>query len=156
MDIHYLESMKQLNKRFQDLVLFHNDKSFLIPKGYNNSVFLNYAHALVIQDLLIYRMSGLDTHLSDEVMLAFKNGSVPDGKVDFEFRDFIFDESKRMFDCMARDISDVSFFSGFQSYHLSLFDYDLKSIEDAFEFNKIHFSLHWGYAMAMSKGLDKT
>jgi len=115
MDIHYLESMKQLNKRFQDLVLFHNDKSFIIPKGYKNSVFWNYAHALVIQDSLIYRLSGLDTHLSD-----------------------------------------VSFFSGFQSYHLSLFDYDLKSIEDAFEFNKIHFSLHWGYAMAMSKGLDKT
>lgn len=64
----YLEtySLKQLNK---------------IPEGFSNNLIWNIAHIVVSQQKLVYALSGLSMHISQEMLAKYQNGSRPDGKV---------------------------------------------------------------------------
>jgi hypothetical protein len=48
-----------------------------IPEGFSNNIAWNIAHLVVTQQLLIYRMSGKDCLVSDELIDAYKKGTKP-------------------------------------------------------------------------------
>ena len=52
------------------------DKMHVIPKGFNNHIAWNIAHLVVTQQLLHYKLSGNDCLVSDELIMAFKKGSI--------------------------------------------------------------------------------
>lgn len=150
----YISSLRQLHKRFLELMDVPDEDLFKIPEGFNNHIFWNFAHALVTQESLIYALSGKPSHFPKEIIHAFKNGSIPSGAVEMELLKDMKQASLDILDKLEADLGKENAFSGFNSYHLGLFDYQLESIEDALMFNQIHFSLHLGYALALKRALN--
>ena len=46
-----------------------------VPKGFKNNIIWNIAHCIVTQQLLIYKLSGLQGVLSDEMIAEFRKGT---------------------------------------------------------------------------------
>ena len=46
-----------------------------VPEGFNNNIIWNIAHTIVTQQLLVYKLSGLPSVLSDEMIEAYRKGT---------------------------------------------------------------------------------
>jgi hypothetical protein len=129
-------SLEQLNK---------------IPAGYNNNVIWNAAHCVVTQQLLVYKLSGEQPRVSDELIAAYKIGAQPSGDVTEEFvaeiKSMLIDSITWMEEDYAKGL-----FKGYNEYTTS-YNVTLSSTDDAILFNNVHEALHLGYIMAMRKVL---
>src|SRR5210317_2004913 len=54
------------------------------PTGFNNNIVWNIAHLVVTQQLLCYRMSGIDCLVSDELIDTYRKGTSPSEPVSAE------------------------------------------------------------------------
>ena len=65
---HFLDtlSLEQLNK---------------IPEGFNNNVFWNIKHCVVVQQMLVYGLSNLPLQVSAEAVAGYKKGTKPESAV---------------------------------------------------------------------------
>jgi hypothetical protein len=45
---------------------------FTIPEGYSNNLIWNIAHIIVVQQMLVYKLSGLPMMISDEMVDKYK------------------------------------------------------------------------------------
>ena len=52
----------------------------VIPTGFSNNLVWNLGHIIVIQQALVYRLSGLPMYVSDELFEMYRNGSKPTGE----------------------------------------------------------------------------
>jgi hypothetical protein len=122
-----------------------------IPEGFNNNLIWNFGHVIVTQQLLCYKLSGLEMQVSDEQVQVYRKGSKPERAVS----DNEVQELKRLglmtIDQLRRDL-EKDVFQDFHEYTTS-FGVTLSSIEEAIHFNSMHETLHLGYAMAMRKSL---
>ena len=44
-----------------------------IPEGFSNNIIWNIAHVVVTQQLLVYKLSGLPMHVSEEMVAKYRN-----------------------------------------------------------------------------------
>ena len=127
-------SLEQLNK---------------IPDGFKNNIAWNVAHLLVTQQLLCYRLSGLQVSVSDKLIEKYQKGTAP--------KDIItkqeIEEVKSMFleliDKFKGDY-DNKIFKEYQLYPTSV-NVTLNNIMDAVEFNNFHEGIHLGYILSLKK-----
>lgn len=122
-----------------------------IPYGFNNHIFWNVAHCLATQQLLHYYLTGNDVKIERMWIDKYKKGTLPNFDVesaDVETLRFLL---SRTSDYLVEDY-DKGLFQEYQSYTTS-FGLDLKSIEDAVEFNNMHEMMHYGYILAQKKAL---
>jgi formate dehydrogenase maturation protein FdhE len=49
-----------------------------IPEGYSNNLIWNIAHIIVVQQMLVYKLSGLPMMISDEMVEKYKKGTKPE------------------------------------------------------------------------------
>jgi len=122
-----------------------------IPTGYKNSVIWNVAHVVVTQQLLCYKLSGLDMYLDSDFVDKYKKGSVAVNELTEEELDYIIEQLIALPKQLETDFSNNKFKS-FAEYPTS-YNVTLNSIEDAIQFNNVHDGLHFGYIMAMKKSL---
>lgn len=123
-----------------------------IPDGFSNSISWNLAHILVTQQLLHYKLSGLEMLLDDVFIEKYRKGSKHESalsKTEWKLSlDLLANLAKRL---------EGDYFAGkfveFQRYPTS-YGYELQNIEDAIFFNNIHEALHLGYMMSMRKILS--
>jgi hypothetical protein len=47
------------------------------PEGYSNNLIWNIAHIIVVQQMLVYKLSGLPMMISDEMVEKYKKGTKP-------------------------------------------------------------------------------
>ena len=122
-----------------------------IPQGFRNNIWWNIAHVVVTQQVLIYKFSGLQMRVSDELVDKFKKGTVPDGTATDE-------EMKTVANLLLSTIQwtqedyDAGLFKDFNEYTTSA-KVTLRSIEDAMPFNLFHEGLHLGSIFALRKML---
>jgi hypothetical protein len=120
-----------------------------IPEGYNNNLIWNIGHIVVVQQLLVYKLSGLPISVSDEMVAKYMKGTKPEHiatQVDV-------DEIKALlFKTLDQTEADYSAkkFNAFQEYPTST-GLILKSAEDALAFNCFHEGLHIGVIMSIRK-----
>ncbi|MEJ6737367.1 MAG: DinB family protein [Flavobacteriales bacterium] len=124
-----------------------------IPTGYKNSVIWNVAHVVVTQQLLCYKLSGLEMYLDNDFIDKYKKGSVGSSELTQEELDFIIEQLIALPTQLETDFSNNKF-KRFAEYPTS-YNVTLNSIEDAIQFNNVHDGLHFGYIMAMKKGTLK-
>lgn len=120
-----------------------------IPDGFSNNLIWNIGHTIVVQQLLTYKLSGLPTMVSDEMILKYRKGSRPEGNVSQSEADEIRD---LLFTTIEKTKSDYN--DGiFKNYHEFTNDYGftIRTIEDAIGFNYYHEATHFGIILSLRK-----
>lgn len=129
-------SLEQLNK---------------VPKGFKNNIIWNIAHCIVTHQLLIYKLSGLQGVLSDEMIAKFRKGTkterdLSQAEVD-EIRSLLFSP----LDQTQIDL-DNGVFKDYTEYTVSTGS-TLTNVNEALAFNNFHEGIHLGYILALKKSL---
>ena len=128
-----------------------HEQLITIPQGFNNSIYWNVAHLAVTQQLLQYKLSGLQTYLSEDFINDFRKGSQAKAEYSETEWNKVVELFKTLPEKLAEDY-DNGKFKTYNEYHTS-FGITLNSIEDAIAFNNIHEGLHIGYIMALKRAM---
>ncbi len=123
-----------------------------IPIGYSNNLIWNIAHVIVVQQMLVYKLSGLEMMISDEMVHKYKKGSKPENDVTQSEVDEIYSLLFKTIDKTKRDF-DNHVFQNYQEYTTMLGN-TLKSAKDAIAFNYYHEALHTGIIMSIRKFIE--
>ena len=120
-----------------------------IPEGFNNNIAWNVAHLVVTQQLLLYKLSGLQCLVSDELIDNYRKGTKPTET----FTEEEFEEVKELLlglpDTLKEDFS-AGIFSDYTEYKTST-GFVLDSFKTALAFNNMHEGIHLGVIMAIRK-----
>jgi hypothetical protein len=120
-----------------------------IPEGFSNNLIWNIGHCIVVQQMLVYKLSNLPMMISDEMVEKYKRGTKPEHSVSQKE----VDEMKALlFSTLEKTKKDYSE-KLFQNYNefTSMSGFTMKSVTDAIEFNNYHEALHLGIMMQIRK-----
>lgn len=121
----------------------------VVPTGFNNSIGWNVAHLVVTQQLLCYKLSGLEALVSDEMIGKYRKGTKPTAVIDKKEWEAIvalfLDLPKRL-----ETDYEAGIFKEYHSYETSV-SILLDSLEKAIDFNNFHEGIHLGVIMALKK-----
>ncbi len=120
-----------------------------IPKGFKNNIIWNLTHLVVTQQLLHYKLSGLECLISKDLIQKYTKGTVPSEKMsanDFETVKELF---LKLPETLEKNYN-AGVFKEYHTYNTST-GYVLDSIETAVPFNNFHEGLHLGTIMALKK-----
>ena len=121
----------------------------IIPEGFTNNIAWNIAHLVVTQQLLHYKLSGLNCLVSDELIESYRKGTSPTEV----FSEEDLEEVKELFiglpDTLQEDF-EAGIFKEYTAYETSL-DFTLNSIETAIAFNNLHEGIHLGIIISLTK-----
>ncbi len=124
-----------------------------IPAGFNNNIFWNLAHIVVTQQLLCYKLSGLDMELDDSFVDKYRKGSVASNELTQEEFDYALEQLIALPSKLESDYAN-EVFKNYNSYTTS-YNITLSRVEDAIQFNNVHEGLHFGYIMALKRVVKK-
>ncbi|MFZ2284417.1 MAG: DinB family protein [Lutibacter sp.] len=127
-------SMEQLNK---------------IPQGFKNNIAWNIAHLAVTQQLLCYKLSGLNCLVSEEMIAGFQKGTAPNQPISKEE----FQAIKAQFLQLPLQLEEdynKGIFKNYSEYKTSV-NITLNSVEDAIMFNTYHEGIHLGIILQLMK-----
>ena len=126
-----------------------NEELLIIPENFRNSIFWNVAHLLVTQQLLCYKMSGLEIKIDESMVSKYGKGSIATENVsasDIQYvKDHLVDAMK-----VTQNDYDQGLFKDFNSYMTST-GIELKSLEDAISFSAFHDGIHLGVVLSLMK-----
>lgn len=120
-----------------------------IPAGFKNHIAWNFAHLVVTQQLLHYRMSGNDCLISEELIEKYRKGSSPLEVLSQEE----FEQLKQLFIDLPNKLEEDynnGVFTSYKEYPTST-GFVLDSMDSAITFNNFHESLHLGVIMSIKK-----
>ena len=120
-----------------------------IPEGYNNNLIWNIAHVIVVQQMLVYKLSGLPMMISDEMVEQYKKGTKPEHIATQAEVDKIEIALEETINQTEIDLENKIFIN-YQEYPTSA-GIVLKSAEEAMAFNDFHEGLHIGIIMSIRK-----
>ncbi|WP_372793835.1 DinB family protein [Lutibacter sp.] len=127
-------TMEQLNK---------------IPEGFKNNIAWNITHLVVTQQLLCYKLSGLDCLISEEMILNFQKGTSPT----YTISEDEFNSIKKLFLELPERLKedyDTGLFKNYFEYKTSV-GINLNTIEDGILFNLYHEGIHLGVILQLLK-----
>lgn len=132
----YLEhyTLEQLNK---------------VPEGFNNNLIWNIGHIVVVQQMLVYNLSGLPMMVSQEMVEKYKRGSKPENLVSQAEVDEI---RSLLFETINQTKADLNskIFKTYTEF-TTLSGFTMRNIEDALAFNYYHEAMHIGMMMSIRK-----
>lgn len=142
--------LRQLRHNMIAFIERHENELHVVPDGFSNSIFWNFAHCVVTQQLLCYKLAGQDVQISEHLIDQYKKGTkAPTAQPSKQEV-----EEVKALALVLVDKMEANFNSGlFRNYneYATSFKVTLTSIEDAILFNNLHEGLHLGYMMAMVK-----
>ena len=122
------------------------------PNGFNNNIIWNIGHVVVSEQLLAYKLSGLESMLSDEMINKYRKDTKPEGNVTQEAVNEIKELlSSTLKKTEADYINGV--FKNYNVYTVSTTGNTLNNIDEALQFVAIHEGLHYGYVLALLKAI---
>ena len=120
-----------------------------IPEGFNNNIIWNVAHALVTQQSIMYKLSGLKPHVPQVWIDSYRKGTKPEGDVSQDFVDALDVALTDTMEHLKKDL-DAGAFKNYQPYTTST-KMHLDSIETGFPFVLFHDGIHIGSVLALAK-----
>ena len=127
------------------------DQIHTIPKGFKNNIAWNIAHLVVTQQLLHYKLSGLNCLCPDDLIEAHRKGTSPT-KI---FTEQEFEEVKELLLGLPETLEEdfeAGIFENFIEYPTSA-GFFLNSLESAIVFNNFHEGIHYGVIRSIKKFL---
>ncbi len=128
------------------------EKLFVIPKGFNNNIIWNFAHCVVAQQSLLYKISGNEVIVNDDLVNTYKKGSLASDVFLKGLKNQMIEISNLAVNKLSIDCLTPEFFDDFQVYPTS-FGFEINSLDTALDFNNLHEGLHFGYAMALKRAI---
>lgn len=122
-----------------------------IPEGLSNNLIWNIGHVAVVQQALVYKLSGLPMMVSEELYDKYKNGSQPNSNTSPEEVAII---KQLLFEAIEKTKNDYA--NGlFKSYNefTTTTGFNLATVEDAINFNNFHEGMHLGFILKIKKFL---
>jgi hypothetical protein len=120
-----------------------------IPKGFSNNIIWNLGHMMVSQQLLCYKLSGLDCGISDTLIDRYKTGSRPNDITTHNEVESIKTNFLTLAENLKHDYSDKKF-KVYATYTTRI-KTTLNSIDDAIVFNTYHEGIHLGIILQLLK-----
>lgn len=120
-----------------------------IPSRFNNNLAWHLGHVVVTQQLLCYKLSGLELAIDPVWIDMFRKGTSPHTPYAGSLHKALKAAALVSVDVFERDL-EAGMFQKFSRYPTS-FGVTLNSIEDAILFNNVHEGVHYGYVLAMRK-----
>ncbi|GAA3632367.1 DinB family protein [Flavivirga jejuensis] len=123
-----------------------------IPETFNNNIIWNIGHIIVSEQLLVYKLSGLPTMLSNEMIDKYIKNSKPEGSVTEEEVNEI---KELLFATIEKTEADYKnkIFKSYNEYTVSTTGNTLTNVDDALQFAFFHEGLHIGYILALLKAI---
>lgn len=123
-----------------------------IPETFNNSIIWNIAHIIVSEQLLVYRLSGLPTMLSNEMIDKYRKDSKPEA---FVTREEVDEIKGLLFSTIEKTEADYKngIFKTYNEYTVSTTGNTLTNVDEALQFVFFHEGLHIGYILALLKAI---
>lgn len=125
-----------------------------IPEGFNNNLIWNIGHIVVTEQLLVYKLSGLQPMVSDELINKYRKDSKPEGDVSQEEVNEISDLLYATIERTKKDYKN-NVFDNYKEYTVSTTGNTLKNVENALNFVLFHEGMHMGYILALKRALKK-
>jgi len=122
---------------------------YFIPKGFKNHILWNIAHILVTEQLLIYKLSGLDINMDNKFVNLYGKGSTPKTKISLTEIDEIKEQLIPLIEKTEKDFKNGTF-KNFIEYPTST-GIVLRSLDDTFKFNNYHEGIHLGIILSIKK-----
>lgn len=121
----------------------------MIPKGFKNNIFWNVAHVLVSQQILHYKISGLDPLITHDWIENYQKGTLPRFVITEDEINYLKGKLITTADRLEEDFNEKKF----ESYTEieTKMGILISSIEDAINFNTSHEALHYGIVISMKK-----
>ncbi len=125
------------------------DQLNTIPEGFSNNLIWNIGHIIVVQQMLVYKLSGLPMMVSEDMIDQYKRGTKPEHSVTQEEVDEL---KKLLWSTVEQTKKDFAngIFKNFTEF-TSLTGYTMTSAKDAMEFNNYHEAIHTGIMMQIRK-----
>ena len=139
-------SRKLLSRWIENLSL---EQLNTIPQGFNNNIICNIGHIIVVQQMLVYNLSGLPMHVKADLVSKYKKGTRPTAPVT-EAEVALLKEL--LFTTVTQTESDfgTGLFESFTEYTV-MTGFVIKNASDAIAFNYYHEALHTGVIMSLKK-----
>ena len=149
-----METSFEINKTSRNVLLTFLEKYTLeqlntIPEGFSNNLIWNIGHIIVVQQMLVYKLSDLQMMISDEMVEKYKKGTKPEHNVNREEVDEI---KVLLFSTLEKTRNDFGK-NKFQKYNefTSMSRFTIRTAADAIVFNNYHEALHTGIMMQIRK-----
>ena len=120
-----------------------------VPKGFNNSIFWNVAHCIVVQQRLMYLLSGNRIHIDKKWVESYDKGTFP--KIPATIKDI--ESIKSLLFSTLTDLdqdTNNSLFKKYTSFTTST-NQIIDSYESALSFVLFHDGIHLGSILAIRK-----
>ena len=139
-------SRKIVAEYLEHYTLEHLNK---IPEGFPNNLICNIGHILVVQQMLVYNLSGLPMKVSQEMVEKYKRGSKPEDNVSQTEMDEI---RSLLFETINQTKADFNskIFKTYTEF-TTLSGFTIRNVEDALAFNYYHEAMHIGMMMSIRK-----
>ena len=120
-----------------------------IPDGFSNTIIWNIGHIVVVQQMLVYKLSGLPMMVSDDMVEKYKKGTKPENNVTQtevdEIKDLLFSTLEQTKKDFAENVfTNYSDFTSGVGFHIT-------NVQEAIEFNNYHEAIHIGIMMQIKK-----
>ncbi|WP_420645756.1 DinB family protein [Candidatus Leptofilum sp.] len=139
----------QQNRAYIEQIIntLSDEQLLRMPDGFDNNIAWNLGHLIVVQQSLIYRLSGLPTLTRREHVRQFSPGTSP---ADWPATPDLAELRQLLTETTAQTIADAAT-KRFQNYtpYSTTTKFDLPTFEDATAFNLYHEALHFGAIMAL-------
>ncbi len=149
-----METSFEINKTSRNVLLTFLEKYTLeqlntIPDGFSNNLIWNIGHIIVVQQMLVYKLSDLTMMISDEMVEKYKKGTKPEHNVNQKEVDEI---KAVLFSTLEKTRNDFGK-NKFQKYNefTSMSGFTIRTTADAIVFNNYHEALHTGIMMQIRK-----
>ena len=122
-----------------------------IPLGFNNNIIWNIAHTIAVQQALVYKLSGLTPHISEELISKYNKGTKPERDLT---QDEVDDIKELLFQTIEKTKIDYEN-EVFQNYHeyTVMTKNTITNVKEAIDFNNFHEGIHLGYILALKHSL---
>jgi hypothetical protein len=149
-----MNSVFEVQKTIREVLLKVLDNHSLeqlnkIPEGFSNNLIWNIAHCVSSQQVLIYKLSGLPSLVSEEFIAKYRKGTKPEGDVSQTEVDEIRVLLSSTLDQVQKDYANNIFVT--YTEYLTSMGFLLKDIDGALSFNNYHEGIHTGIIMSIRK-----
>jgi len=149
-----------MQKRFDDLIKTREfllkvtenitiDQLNKIPEGFKNNIAWNIAHLVVTQQLLCYKLAGLECLVSNEMVENFQKGTSPNYTISEAEMETIKIQLLELPIKLKEDYS-KGIFKNYNTYTTSI-GVSLNSVDEAIAFNSYHEGIHLGIILQLKK-----